>query len=266
MEIVFTCNGLAFAKAALDEGECTLGRHSSCQVHVPDPSVSDKHARVYKGDQGVLIEDLGSTNGTKVNGKLISAPTRLAEGDRISLGETKLAIAINADARGQTEAAGSKKPGLRIPKGVTTARTNGQKREEASSSRTTRLNRPADESPRKRILVVDEGRSGKPAAGSSGMPGWVYAAAAGTVIALIVLICALVASARSGRQVATNTVAAPSSSTRKRQPTREQPERYADLGGMTMQEWCKKNENQNPDLQARRDRVQQHEKYPPKPR
>jgi hypothetical protein len=70
-------------------GEITLGRAPSCSIGLPDDTfASQLHTRVYAGDGGVWVEDLGSTNGTHVNGGRISAPTQLAAGDRVQIGST----------------------------------------------------------------------------------------------------------------------------------------------------------------------------------
>jgi len=55
-----------------------------------DPELSREHARITVADGAAVIEDLGSTNGTFVNGKRIDAPTGLRSGDRIKVGTTTL--------------------------------------------------------------------------------------------------------------------------------------------------------------------------------
>lgn len=71
----------------LDE-EITIGRAPGCKVNVDDTYVSQLHARVFRRDNQVLIEDLGSTNGTFHNGKKVSGPATLKKGDRIQVGRT----------------------------------------------------------------------------------------------------------------------------------------------------------------------------------
>jgi pSer/pThr/pTyr-binding forkhead associated (FHA) protein len=56
-------------------GEATLGRLPECEITLNDPSVSRRHARLFSEDGAWRIEDLGSTNGVKVNGQ------RVAEGE-----------------------------------------------------------------------------------------------------------------------------------------------------------------------------------------
>ena len=72
-------------------GELTIGRAAGCGVSIPDDTfVSNMHARVYERDGDVYIEDLGSTNGTQVNGAALGAATKLRKGDRIQAGQTVL--------------------------------------------------------------------------------------------------------------------------------------------------------------------------------
>jgi phosphoserine phosphatase RsbU/P len=66
--------------------ETTLGRHPECTIQIDSNMVSRKHARVLRQDGKFVIEDLGSGNGTTVNGQRITAPTPLNHDDRIKLG------------------------------------------------------------------------------------------------------------------------------------------------------------------------------------
>jgi hypothetical protein len=72
----------------LAEHVTTIGRLPECTLRIPDGNVSREHARVEPGDSAYVITDLGSTNGTLVNGVRISQPQRLADGDIISFGST----------------------------------------------------------------------------------------------------------------------------------------------------------------------------------
>jgi pSer/pThr/pTyr-binding forkhead associated (FHA) protein len=72
--------------------EVTLGRGQGCQVQLPDPMVSQLHARLFRKDKGLFIEDLGSTNGTFLNGRKVGAPARLNRGDRIRVGPIELEV------------------------------------------------------------------------------------------------------------------------------------------------------------------------------
>ena len=71
--------------------EITFGRAPGCTISVPDDTfVSQVHARVFNENGNIIIEDLGSTNGTYVNANRITAPLMLNKGDRIQIGSTVL--------------------------------------------------------------------------------------------------------------------------------------------------------------------------------
>ena len=72
--------------------EVTVGRAPGCGVALPDQAVSQLHARLYRRDGKLWLEDLGSTNGTWVNQKRISAPLAIRRGDRIQVGATVLEV------------------------------------------------------------------------------------------------------------------------------------------------------------------------------
>ena len=71
----------------LEKTEVTLGRDLANDIPVPDQEISRRHARFVVRTDGVYIEDLGSTNGTFLNGVRISSPQRLNNGDLITLAE-----------------------------------------------------------------------------------------------------------------------------------------------------------------------------------
>ena len=69
--------------------ELTVGRGGGCGVVLPDDQfVSTVHARLFRRGDELLVEDLGSRNGTYVNGQQIQTPTRLRRGDRVQFGQT----------------------------------------------------------------------------------------------------------------------------------------------------------------------------------
>jgi pSer/pThr/pTyr-binding forkhead associated (FHA) protein len=69
--------------------EVTVGRGGGCAIVLTDDTyVSQLHARLFPHNGDSFVEDLGSTNGTFVNGKAISAATRLKRGDRVQFGQT----------------------------------------------------------------------------------------------------------------------------------------------------------------------------------
>ena len=73
-------------------GTVLIGRDPAADVVVADSEASGRHASFVLVDGGVVVEDLGSTNGTFVNGRLVSGSQRLAAGDRVQLGNTVLEV------------------------------------------------------------------------------------------------------------------------------------------------------------------------------
>jgi hypothetical protein len=75
----------------LDSTALTLGRSGDNDVPLPnDDFASSAHARIEPRRDGVWIEDVGSTNGTFVNGERVDRPRRLRAGDVVRIGETDL--------------------------------------------------------------------------------------------------------------------------------------------------------------------------------
>jgi pSer/pThr/pTyr-binding forkhead associated (FHA) protein len=73
--------------------ELTVGRAPGCGVALDDTTVSQLHARLFRRDGRLWVEDLGSTNGTFVNRKKVSAPVSLRRGDRVQVGSTVMEVA-----------------------------------------------------------------------------------------------------------------------------------------------------------------------------
>ena len=74
--------------------EQTVGRAAGCQITLDDTYVSQLHARVFKRDGQIFIEDLGSTNGTKVNGAVVTE-RKLKDGDTVAAGDSTLRFEAN---------------------------------------------------------------------------------------------------------------------------------------------------------------------------
>jgi len=72
----------------LQDDQLTIGRSAGNDFVLADPEVSRRHIRLVRHDNGFAIEDIGSTNGTFVNGQRISHLTLLQDGDAIDLGDT----------------------------------------------------------------------------------------------------------------------------------------------------------------------------------
>lgn len=78
--------------AELAAGTVLIGRGADCQLLLDDDYVSTRHARVVTADGGVYVEDLGSTNGTYVNGARITAPTTISLSDTVRIGKSILKL------------------------------------------------------------------------------------------------------------------------------------------------------------------------------
>jgi pSer/pThr/pTyr-binding forkhead associated (FHA) protein len=72
----------------------TLGRSRECEVVVDDPNVSRKHAELRPRGGSWVLTDLGSTNGSSVNGRRIDAPTVVKPGDEIELGSSVMTFEL----------------------------------------------------------------------------------------------------------------------------------------------------------------------------
>ena len=71
----------------------TIGRSSACAIPLgEDEFASGVHARIFQNGSSFMVEDLGSTNGTTLNGSRIARPTAISKGDKIVVGRTILEV------------------------------------------------------------------------------------------------------------------------------------------------------------------------------
>lgn len=83
----------------LFESSCVvLGRGDRCDVVIDDPKVSRDHLELRLHGGAVVAADLGSSNGTTLNGQRLTQPTRLRDGDTLVFGSARLALALPAAA------------------------------------------------------------------------------------------------------------------------------------------------------------------------
>jgi hypothetical protein len=75
----------------------SIGRAPSCDFTVPDISVSRWHARLHKQDENWLLSDLGSTNGTRLNGWRVTSAVPIRPGDQITFGNVGFVITDNPE-------------------------------------------------------------------------------------------------------------------------------------------------------------------------
>jgi hypothetical protein len=93
----------------LTKEQITLGRDITNDIVINDPEVSRHHLRLSRGPEGYTLEDLGSTNGTFVNGQRLTSPRPLRPGDAIGLGET-VTLGYDLGARGAAAGAPQQAP------------------------------------------------------------------------------------------------------------------------------------------------------------
>jgi pSer/pThr/pTyr-binding forkhead associated (FHA) protein len=81
---------------ALEQQPVVVGRHPACGVVLDDVDVSRQHLRIEPGPagQGHQVTDLGSTNGTVLNGTRLSGPAVLQDGDRLEVGGAVLGYQV----------------------------------------------------------------------------------------------------------------------------------------------------------------------------
>ena len=72
--------------------ELTVGRAAGCQITLDDTYASQLHARIFMRDEQLYVEDLGSTNGTYLNRRKVSAPMVVSQGDQIQIGSTVMEV------------------------------------------------------------------------------------------------------------------------------------------------------------------------------
>jgi pSer/pThr/pTyr-binding forkhead associated (FHA) protein len=73
-------------RMVVGDGGATVGRSRQCEIVVADPNVSRRHAELRPRDGSWVLTDLGSTNGSRVNGRPVEGPTVVRPGDEIELG------------------------------------------------------------------------------------------------------------------------------------------------------------------------------------
>ena len=90
--LAITEGSQAGQSAALADGVILIGRGADAQLSLDDDYVSTRHARVVSGENGIYVEDLGSTNGSYVNNQRITAPTTVTLSDTIRIGRTTMRL------------------------------------------------------------------------------------------------------------------------------------------------------------------------------
>jgi hypothetical protein len=76
-------------------GDVVFGRGDTAEIRLSDPFASSRHARVYEQGRILVIEDLGSTNGTYLNEELLDGPRPLHPGDRVRIGDSEFSFEVD---------------------------------------------------------------------------------------------------------------------------------------------------------------------------
>ena len=69
-----------------------LGRSEEADIMIDDPYASEFHLRLVAQEGGLTLHDLGSTNGTYLNGRRVTAPAELRRGDAVQVGKTVMEV------------------------------------------------------------------------------------------------------------------------------------------------------------------------------
>lgn len=73
-------------------GRVRFGRDEECEIVVDDAKASRRHAEIAMENGGCVLRDLGSRNGTRVNGRRLEGAHRLAAGDEIAIGAARYVV------------------------------------------------------------------------------------------------------------------------------------------------------------------------------
>jgi hypothetical protein len=76
-------------------GDVVLGRGEAAEIRLSDPFASSSHARVYEQGKILVVEDLGSTNGTYLNEELLDGPRPLHPGDHVRIGDSEFTFEVD---------------------------------------------------------------------------------------------------------------------------------------------------------------------------
>jgi pSer/pThr/pTyr-binding forkhead associated (FHA) protein len=77
------------------DGNIVLGRGEQAEIRLEDPFASSRHARIYEQGGALVIEDMGSTNGTYLNEELLETPRPLHGEDRVRIGDSEFAFEVD---------------------------------------------------------------------------------------------------------------------------------------------------------------------------
>ncbi len=77
------------------DADVVLGRGDRAEIRLQDPFASSQHARIFRQGKILVIEDLGSTNGSYLNEELLESPRPLHPGDRVRIGDSEFTFEVD---------------------------------------------------------------------------------------------------------------------------------------------------------------------------
>jgi predicted component of type VI protein secretion system len=95
----------------LADGVTSLGRHDDCGIRIKSSQVSRRHCEVFEAGGKLTVRDLGSSNGTFVNGKRVTGQQTLKAGDELTVGAITLRVVTLGPAAGKEQPGHGSKPG-----------------------------------------------------------------------------------------------------------------------------------------------------------
>lgn len=115
--LIVSIDGVVVKEVLLTKSRLTLGRRPHNDIVMDHLAVSGEHAVIQVENDQVLIEDLGSTNGTYLNGNPVKARQPVASGDVIDIGKCRIKYLDDAAARALGMASGRYAPRVRVLSG-----------------------------------------------------------------------------------------------------------------------------------------------------
>lgn len=98
LPVLVAQSGLLNGQRWFIDNHLMIGRDTGCDLVIPDRQVSRYHARLTRRDDGVLLEDLGSKNGTYYNGEILTEPILLQDGGVIQIALVQPFVFLSSDA------------------------------------------------------------------------------------------------------------------------------------------------------------------------
>lgn len=92
-------------RVSLEADAYTVGRSAQCDISINDSSLSRQHARLTRQGDNWRLEDLGSHNGTRLNGRLLTAPEPVKAGDELDFGHARITLGLAGAGAGADAAA-----------------------------------------------------------------------------------------------------------------------------------------------------------------